>query len=94
MTVGFGKRIMMTDYFSSALTSSDSPFFLFFFLLSLSFFESTSFSSASSSSFSVLSFSGLYQTGGCEMRDGPAGSSAIVKWNAATYVFAGVYLTA
>jgi hypothetical protein len=74
-------------YFSSA-----SVFFLLF-LLSLSFLVDNSLSSSSSSSFSVRTSSGLYHTGGCVSNAGPPESSAIVKWNAATNVFGGVYLT-
>jgi hypothetical protein len=69
-----------------------SFFALFFFLGSRSGLVSSSFSSGSSSSFSLFTFSGEYQTGGCEISEGPAGSRAIVKWNAATNVPAGVIL--
>lgn len=49
-------------------------------------------SSASSSFFSDFTISGLNHVGGWVINDGPPGRSAIVKWNAATKVFAGVKL--
>lgn len=50
----------------------------------------SSLSSASSSSFSDLTSSGLYHTGGLVIRAGPAGRRAMVKWKAATKVPDGV----
>lgn len=80
--------------FSPEASPSPSPFFfLFFFLSSRNFFDNNETNSSSSSSFSVFTSSGLYQTGGCVTSDGPAGRSAIVKWNAATKVPGDVYLT-
>lgn len=87
-------RLYRYIYFSSSPSPSPSALvcFFLFFLSSLSFLVTSSFSSSSSSSLSVLTSSDLYQTGGCVISAGPAGSSAIVKWNAATNVFAGVKL--
>lgn len=79
------QRIAQTPYVSS---SAAAFFFLTFF--SRRGFASSSLSSSSSSSFSVLTSSGLYHDGGEVSRRGPAGSRAIVKWNPATNVFAGV----
>lgn len=78
------------NHFASSSFASPFTFFFLSFLLSRSFFVSSSFSSSSSSSFSVFTKSGLYQTGGWVRRDGPPASNAIVKWKAATKVFAGV----
>lgn len=49
-------------------------------------------SSSSSKVFSDLTSSGLYHNGGWVSNSGPVGRSAMVKWNAATKVFEGVYL--
>lgn len=72
----------------SAFAAAAAAFFAFLF--SRRGFVRSSFSSASSSDFSDLTSSGLYHTGGLVISAGPPGSSAIVKWNAATYVFTGV----
>ena len=77
-------------YSSAGVASPSVFFFLFFFLSSRNFFVNSVLSSSSSSSFSVLTSSGLYHIGACVINDGPPGSSAIVKWKAATKVFAGV----
>ena len=78
----------------SALASSPPSALAFFFafLLSRKGFVRSSFSSGSSSDFSDLTSSGLNHTGGCVISAGPPGRRAIVKWNAATNVFAGVKL--
>ena len=79
------------NHFPSASPSPAAAFFFCFFV-SLSFLVSSSLRSSSSSSFSVRTSSGLYHTGGCASNEGPPGSRAIVKWNAPTNVFGGVYL--
>ena len=85
------------DYLSihSAGVSPSAFFAAFFlvFLFSLSARVKRVFNSSSSTSFSVLMSSGLYQTGGWLIKDGPPGKRAMVKWNPATNVFDGVYLS-
>ena len=74
-----------------ASTASPSAFFDFF-LGSRSALVTNSLSSWSSKVLSDLTNSGLYHNGGWVSNSGPAGRRAMVKWNAATKVFDGVYL--
>lgn len=79
---------------TSSAPSAPSALAAFFlpFLLARRFLARSAFNSSSSSSFSVFTSSGLYQIGGWVMSVGPPGRSAMVKWNAATKVLAGVNL--
>jgi len=92
--VRFPFFVVDSDFHSSLASSPPSALALFFllFLFSRRFLANNALYSSSSSSFVVWTSSGLYQIGGWVMRAGPPASSAIVKWNPATKVFAGVYL--
>jgi hypothetical protein len=85
--------VHVTSHFHASSPPSALAFFFLLFLFSRRFLARSALNSSSlSSSLSVLTSSGLYQTGGCVISVGPAGKSAIVKWKPATKVWGAVYL--